>query len=306
MQNATQQSHDGPHRAALRACVRHFPRMLGLLILNLLVRGIALLPLILTLTGHNVFRFPASHAAPLSLAACAPLAALLVLPLRFYTRATLMWAAGFRGQSPSVSPRSTARRFGAAMLRLLRALPFLAPIAAFVVLFYIKWATAGFNEFGLFINDVGALVGGDYPHGAVILAVGFVVLTALAIWGWRRDLAYEFLAVDTEGIHASLRRARDIRRLRFNGLGRITVLNILIVLPAIAAAVYLIEQHLIHLMVGDLKWDLTTLLVTLTTLDFPVEVYRRIGVALLVLYVPFVLWRKTALACGIGRIGAAR
>lgn len=293
-----------PHAAAFSACLKYVARLAGLLVLNLVVRGIALLPLILMLTGRNIFRFPSVHAIPLSLAASLPLYALIVMPFRFFTRSTLTWVTGWRETAPVFTAGNFLRWLSAGLLRLLRALPFLLPLMALTVAFYVYWTMAGFNEFGLIINDIGALIGGDYVHGMALIALAFVLFTILAVWGWRRDLPFAFQAVDTDGIPAALARSRAVRTRRFSGLGRTTFINFLITLPAVAAAAYFIQDYLRNLMVGDLQWDLSTLLTTLTTFAFPQEVYVRIGLALLVLYLPFVLFRKAALAVTICRAGA--
>ena len=291
-----------PHGAALSACFHHFVRILGLLLLNLLVRGVALLPLILALAGHNVLGFPRAHVIPMSLLACLPLYALIVMPFVFFTRSTLFWVVGWRDTAPACALSNFGRWLLAGLLRLLRALPFVAPIAALTITFYVYWTMAGFNEFGLMINDIGALIGGDYAHGIALIALAFIVFTLLAVLGWRRDLPFAFLSVDAKGIHRALKASRAVRRRKLNGLGRTSLINFLITLPAIGTSLYFIADYLRSMMVGDLQWDLTMLLTTLTTFDFPQEVYVRIGIALVILYLPFVLWRKAALAHTIGRV----
>lgn len=293
-----------PHKVALSACLRNAGRLVGLLLLNLLVRGVALLPLILTLAGHNVFGFPREHAIPLSLVACVPLYALLVMPFRFFTRSTLSWATGWRETAPVFSGRNFGIWLSAGLLRLLRAFLFLLPLLALTVTFYVYWTMAGFNEFGLIVNDIGALIGGDYVHGMALIALAFVLFGVLAVWGWRRDLPLAFQAVDLYGLRPSLKKSRAITRRRFNGLGRTTLINFLIVLPALGVLIYFVQDYLRNLMVGDLQWDLSTLLTTITTFAFPQEVYVRIAIALVIVYLPLVLWRKAALAVAIGRAGA--
>lgn len=291
------------HAVAFTACLHHAARLAGLFLLNLLVRGAAFFPLILTLAGGNVFRFPSAHAIPLSLVACIPLYALIVMPFRFFTHSTLTWVTGWRETAPVFTARNLLLWLAAGLLRLLRALPFLLPMITLTIAFYVYSMMTGFNEFALIIKDIGALIGGDYAHGIALIALAFMLFLALAIWGWRRDLPLTYQAVDLEGIRASLANARRVRKRRFSGLARTTWINFLIIMPALAAVVYFVQDYLRSLMTGDLPMDLLNTLVMLTTLAFPEDVYLRIGIATLILYLPAVLWRKAALAVTIGRAG---
>ena len=93
---------------------------------------------------------------------------------------------------------------------------------------------------------------------------------------------------------------RKIRAIRRSArLRRTRNLNLLIVLPALLIVLIVLAASLISRMTGDIQLDLMILLPALTAFDFPQTDLLIAGLAVLIAYVPFVLWRKTALAAAI-------
>ncbi len=294
-----------PHAAAARACRGSFKRMLALAFVQLLLRAAALLPLLPAVSGWNPLRFPAQHLLGLSALACLPLYIALVLPFRFQAGAELVRAACAVDRNTRVTPRRYLKWFAAGLFKAAAALPFLLPLAAFIGAFYYYWNMAGFNEFGLLIGDMGALAGGGYPEGVAAALLLFALAACLAAFGWRRVMPLDFQPVSEKGLRYARARAKAARGYRRRMTARVSLLNALIVLPAVAAVAAVFAAYVLGAMTGDIQTDVTLLLTLLTSFSFPPAVLLGAGAALALLYLPFVVFRKAALACAVERAGRA-
>lgn len=289
------------HAVAMRTVARHFPRLLLMLCFQLLLRALALAPFLYAAAGYSLPLFPEKHATAYGLMLCVLLYLLLVMPFRYSSRGMLSRLSGAEPSGSMSSLAGYGRWLAASALRMLRALPFLLPLLALSAAFYYYWNMTGFNEFGLMVRTAGTLIGGDYVHGVALIAFAFTAFAVLAVLGWHRDTAFDYQPVGALGVSKALTRAKAIRKMRFNNLKRTSFINALICLPALACVVIIAAFHLNSLMTGDLQWDFSILLTTLTTFDFPTEVYLRMLVGLAVLYLPFVYLRKAALAVTVER-----
>jgi hypothetical protein len=179
----------------------------------------------------------------------------------------------------------------------LRALPWLLPLFAYFGAFYYSMNMTDFPSFFLMIRNVGGLIGGDYVHGVTLLALLLLVCIVLAAWGWYRVMPSFYLP-----LHPQYQKARKLKVIRKGAHMQGTVLiNLLCVLPALVIVLAVLATSLITRMTGDIQLDLMILLPALTALDFPQTDLLMAGLTILILYLPFVLYRKTALAAAIHR-----
>ena len=79
-------------------------------------------------------------------------------------------------------------------------------------------------------------------------------------------------------------------------LGRTTRVNLLICLPAILAVFVILAMDIAPKMRGSLTGDLLMVLETVNKMAFSSGAFTQVLIALAVLYLPFVLYRKAALA----------
>lgn len=286
-----------PHGVAARASLRHIGRYLWVTLAQLLLRAIAFSPVIYAGLSKSFFGAPKAHAMGIALLCCVPLYLLLVLPLRYRAGGLLSRMAGCEGPDPS------ARFYGAwlaqGLVRLIRVLPWLLPLLAYLGGFYYYMNVSDFPSFFLMIRSVGGLLGGDYLHGTVLLLLLFLLCLLLALWGWHRMMPLFYLPLAPLGQDA--RRLRRVHRARPRLLRSTTLINLLIVLPPLAAALALLASSLVSRMTGDIQMDLMIVLPAVTAFDFPQEDLVRVGLVILLLYLPFVVWRKLALAAAIHR-----
>lgn len=290
-----------PHAAASRACLGNLPQMLGFVLFQLALRAVALTPFVLSAAGLNPLGFPPMHATSLSLLACFPLYLILVLPFRFHAGALLVKYTCVSDRRVRISLASYFRWLAAGLMKAMAILPYMLPLAAFLGAFYYFWNMVGFNVSGTLIKDMGAAVGGGYKAGIAVVSLLFAFCLLLALFGWRRHLPLEFQPVAEVGLRRAWARARSVRRGRGAGLARVTLINALICLPALAAAAAVLEIYVSGMLIGDPRRDLRLLLTLLTTFRFPASVVLGLSAILVLLYLPFVCIRKAALACAIER-----
>lgn len=282
----------GAHGAAGRAALKNAGAYTALTICQLLIRLLALAPLIYAIATRSFFGVPRAHRNAVALLASIPFWLLLVLPCRYRLGGMVSRWLGHEGPNPDFS--SYGRWSSQGVARLLKALPWMVPLIAWLGGFYYYMNFAPFNAMGLMIDDVGKLVGGDYMHGAVMLALALVFGVVLAWVGWRRMMPFFYLPMAPLHEDAQRRRA-----LKGKALWRATMINFLIILPPLAIALGVLGASVQSRMTGDMQMDMMVLLPAVTQFDFPQADLIRVGLVLLVTYVPFVVWRKTALAAAI-------
>ncbi len=282
-----------PHRAARRASVAHIPEYLRITLGQLLLRALALSPLIFAAITKSFFGAPRAHAMGIAMLCCIPLYLLLVLPLRCQVGGKL--AGWLKADGPQTALSNYPAWLAQGLLVFLRALPWLLPLFAYFGAFYYYMNMTDFPSFFQMIRSAGGLVGGDYVHGVALLVLLLLVCIVLAAWGWYRVMPSFYLPMQPE-----YRKASILKAVRRGAHMRSTVLiNLLCVLPALAIVLAVLATSLITRMTGDIQLDLMILLPALTALDFPQTDLLMAGLAILLLYLPFVLYRKAALAAAI-------
>ncbi len=398
------------HGAAGRAALKNAGAYTVLTIGQLLIRLVALSPLIYAIATRSFFGVPRAHRTAVALLASLPLWILLVLPCRYRLGGIVSRWLGHEGPNPDFSSYGTWLSQGIG--RLLKALPWMVPLIAWLGGFYYYMNFAPFNAMGLMIDDVGKLIGGDYIHGAVMLALALVIAAVLAWIGWRRMMPFFYLPIAP--LHEDAQRRSGVRtvssvsdvptipttasttvveasqRRGFSFLGfvlallatfgalyfflatinllgivqifdlgetgkyaliisivallvcvvlayvgwrliltsrakvkvtshsnfatvnnssvrtwvsttawQVTLINFLIILPPLAIALGVLGASVQSRLTGDIQMDMMVLLPAVTQFDFPQADLVRVGLVLLVTYLPFVIWRKTALAAAI-------
>jgi hypothetical protein len=282
-----------PHRIAWRASVAHIPEYLRITLCQLLLRALALSPLIYADLTKGFFGVPKAHTMGIAMLCCIPLYLLLVLPLRYRVGGRL--SGWLKAEGPPSALSGYPAWLAQGLLIFLRALPWLLPLFAYFGAFYYYMNMTDFPSFFLMIRNVGGLVGGDYVHGVALLVLLLLVCAVLAAWGWYRVMPSFYLP-----LHSNFQKARKLKAIRRASHVRgTTMINLLLALPPLVIVLAVLASSLITRMTGDIQLDLMILLPALTAFDFPRTDLLMAGLAILLLYLPFVLYRKAALAAAI-------
>lgn len=284
-----------PHHRAFSVYASHLVQVLGLVAFQLLLRAVAFTPLIYALISGRFLNYPAQHAAAISFLYSLPLYVLVVMPFRFQAAAKMANLHGYARDS-RVSFGNYLKWLPVALVRLLRALPFVLPFLTFCIAFYYYMQVPGFNDSLLFIQSAGQLVGGDYPAGIVLIAlVGIITAIATYVF-WRRDLAFEQQDVLSQGISLSLAKAKELRNRRRARIRKTHRINVLLALPAIVGVISVIVLYLLYLpRMGMIAFDFLNMTSVLLTLNFPSSTLITLLVVLAVLWLPLLPVRKLAL-----------
>lgn len=280
-----------PHGLAARAGLKHIGAYVLHTLLQLLLRLIALAPVIYASATGQFFGVPKAHLTGISLLCSLPLYLLLVLPLRHPLGQMLSTWTG--APVPAAERGSYPVWLSQSLGRLLRILPFLIPLMAWLGVFYYYANIAPTNYAWLDLTSLGGLFGGDIIAGMAVLLVLLAVSLWLAAIGWRRIMPFFYL-----GIRPLKEDARRMANIDKRQLKRSIRLNALITLPAIAA---LLLSSLLGDLSGNLLFDATTILGRMLAFDPGILNLRTTGPLLAVIYLPFVLWRKLALVVVIHR-----
>ena len=277
----SKQASSGYHRAAARASLRHAGGYVATTIIQLLLRAVALAPFLYALITKQFFGVPQAHAPAVALLCCIPLYLLLVLPFRFQVGGLVSQWLGAR-----VETGSYGEWFRRGILWILRTLPWLLPLLVYMGAYHYVMNTDGTILFSLFIN-AGAVIGGDSVYGVILLAALFVLCVVLAAWGWHRNMPRFYLP---QGHGLKPRPAT----------AGVTAINLLITLVPLAISIAILSVSIVARMSGDMVADALTLL-SATDFDFPPQDLWTVAAVLVLLYLPFVLWRKTAIAAAVYR-----
>ena len=278
-----------PQGSALRACIGHMADYLLNTLIELLLRALCSAPFVYVALGGLLPGVHDDHQLAVAILLSLPLWILFVLPLRYRLGGRLTGWLQVKG--PDQSLRNYPRWLMQTLTRLLLVLPFILPLIAVLVAYYYYAKMTGFTDFFGLLNGMGGLVGGNFVHGMGISLLIFLLCVALAFYGWRRLMVFYYLP--TAPVSYDARRRREIRSRRL----RVVILrNFLVLLPAIALLVY---SAFLSDLKGDMASDALGLLNKLVQFSLSVFNLRDIGIWLVLLYLPFVLWRKTALAAAI-------
>lgn len=285
-----------PHRTAWAIYTGKFPQVLALLVFQLLLRLVALAPFLYGACTGQFFNLTSAHAPAVGLLFSLPLYALIVMPFRFQAAAR---KAQLNGLAYDSRPRlrNLVRWLGAALVRLLMALPFMLPFLAFCVLFYYYMRVPGFNDSLMAIQKIGSLIGGEFLTGILLIGLIGLVSLCLAVRGWWGGLAFEHQAVAEQGIRLSLKKARRIRKARRQWLNRTQRVNFLLALPAALGVLAVLVIQLMSLKrSGMLAFDFLNAVSALLTLNFPANTLLILAIVLLALWLPLLAPRKLALS----------
>ena len=279
-----------PHGIAGQMVKKRLPDMVLMTILQLLLRLLALSPLLAALSGVTL-GIDSQYVLLYALGASALLYLLLPLPLRFLSRGRL---ARFARELPAQKIRyGLWLKLGLA--RFFKAFLWMLPAMVCAGGLYYLWNVADATQLVKVIRWLASLVGGSYLHGTLMLMAIFLLSLPLAYFGWRRHLALEFLP-EEELIHSPFTRNREMMRQYKAPLGKATRVNLLICLPAILAVFIILAMDIAPKMRGSLTGDLLMVLETVNKMAFSSGAFTQVLIALAVLYLPFVLYRKAALA----------
>ncbi len=285
-----------PHKRAAQVYAGQFGRVLAELLFQVFIRLLAFAPLIYGLLGGRFFRLDSAHAPAYGLLCSLPLYVLLVMPFRFQAAARKAQLYGLQRDS-RINARNYLHWLGAALLRLLAALPFLILFWGFVFLFYYYMRMLPFNESLLAIHQLGQAVGGDYPAGIAIIGLAGLLSIILAACAWKRGLAFEHQDVLALGIRTARNQAAQLRKRRRRHINRTIFLNALLCLPAIIGVLAVLAIHLLGIpRVGMLALDFVNAAGVMLSFSFPSSTLLTAGLVLLVLWLPLLPLRKLALA----------
>lgn len=291
-----QQAVARPHRLAWRICLEKPVQVLALLCFQVLVRAFAFLPFLLAAATGRFLSFNPDHAPAWGLVFSLPLYVILVMPFRFQAKARMAQLHGLPYES-RISFSHYWRWLKAALVRLVLVLPALIPLGAFCYLFYYYMRVPGFNDSLLVINNLGALVGGSYVEGILLIAAFALLSLVLAGWSWLRGLPFEHQDIVSQGIALSMKKAGVRLREQKKALHRVVFRNMLLFLPAFFGVLaILILQSLSMPLMGSLAFDFIIIVSVFLTLNFPSGTLLMLLVVLLVLWLPLLPLRKLALS----------
>ncbi len=278
-----------PHALAAQVCAAHAGWYFLTTLEQLIIRCVTLAPLMVALTRGQFFGLPRNLSLGASLLCSLLLFLLLVLPERYRLGEKLCgWF------DAPVRHGGYGARLRKGLLRFLKVCPLLLP--AFVAIFavYYVFTFLGFPDFFKMLEAPGKLLtsllskeGQDLSLilGLAVWAVGLLTLIWLAARGWRRQMSPSFyLSSDQYPPKASV------------ALSRARRLNFLLILPAALAVLALLWLSLSPRLSGSAMFDTLTVVTALTQFDFPASTQLYCALVLLIAYLPFVLWRKAALA----------
>ena len=280
-----------PHKQSAHFCLERLPAMMAMTILQLLVRLAALTPLF-AIAGGATFGLEKRWVPAAGLVLSAVLWMFLALPFRFYSRGAL-WLAS-RGSKERV-PFNYTKWLKLTGARLKRFLPWGLPLFVYIIGFYYLWNIASATQMPRLFITTGKLIGGKFLHGAIIWILVFLCVLVVAVIGWRRYLPVEFIAENTSRDQL-FAEALKAKKACGKQLARATMKNILVLLPAIAAVLFVLAMDLAPSLKGSFRSDLFTVLTAFTKMDFSAIALAVSALMLTLLYVPFVLFRKGALA----------
>ena len=285
------------HAEARRASTANIGAYIAITLEQLLLRALALSPLIYAISARRFFGAPRAHYAAIALLCCIPLWVLLVLPFRY--RAGGQLSGWLRREGPPTAINAYSQWLGRGLLYLVQVLPWLLPLMAYLGAYYYYMNIAVITTFMSMIRGVGGLIGGDYVHGVILLALLLLVCLVLAIWGWYHRMPLFYLPWRPSNENDA--RLHALHHANPKGLRGVVFKNLLLVLPALILVGYILVSSLTTRMTGDIQMDLMIVLPAITSFDFPKNDLTAMGIALALVYLPFVLYRKAALAAAIHR-----
>ena len=289
------QRQSGPHARAAGACIGHIGQYILITLEQLLLRAIALSPLIYALVSGQFFGLRREYVLAAALLTSLVLWTLLALPARLRMGAQL---SGWFGAQ--INAGSWSDRLAKGLVPFAKALPLVLPVFICLYILYYVFSFSGFPVFFKMLEYPGSLIadilGGlsadiVMTMGVLVWAIVLAILAWLAFRGWRRFMVpctYLHQCSRTKGKPAKL-------------AGRITLINFLIVLPPVAISLVLLALSRAPKLSGSMMFDVLTVVSAVTGFDFPAHTLTQCAWVLGLVYLPFVLLRKAAIAAGFGR-----
>ena len=130
----------------------------------------------------------------------------------------------------------------------------------------------------------------------MILNMIGIVSVILAAWGWLQGVYFEHQDVISLGLKQASRNAKALRQRRKRTVSKTVFRNAMLCLPAIIGWLVVLGQHLGLKKTGLLVYDVISYSTSLILFNFPQSVMITLGIILLVLWLPLLPYRKTALA----------
>lgn len=278
-----------PYKHAGKAYAESLPAIVLQLFLQILLRAVAFSPMIITGITGRFFLVMGDHVMAVAFLASLPLYLLIVMPFRYHFFAKMALYLGY-AREDSVS--GYGKWLKAGLWRLLRALPFLLPFIAYMILYYYYMRIADLTQLPLLILQLGALVGGSFSEGTAILVIIGMAAFLIAFLGWRRSLLFECQPVAETGIASSWRRSR----MRRAHAGYVSRMNFLLCLPGLIAIGAVMAINLSQDLSGSIFEKLFSLLSAILNVKFPPATYYQLLIALIIFYLPPLPLRKLALS----------
>ena len=282
----------GPHTRAASASIAHIGQYAMITLEQLLLRAIALSPLIYALVSGQFFGLPREYVLAAALLCALVLWILLALPARLRMGAQLSGWFGARMDAGSWSDR-----LAKGLVPFAKALPLVLPVFICLYILYYVFSFSGFPVFFKMLEYPGSLIAGVLGElsADIVMTIGvlvWVVLLATLAWlafrSWRR-----FMVPCTYLLESSRTKGKPARQ-----LGRITLINFLIILPPVAISLALLALSLAPKLSGSMMFDVLTVVSAVTGFDFPAHTLTLCAWVLGLVYLPFVLLRKAAIAAG--------
>ena len=286
------QRQSGPHARAASASIGHFGQYILITLEQLLLRAIALSPLIYALVSGQFFGLRREYVLAAALLSALVLWTLLALPARLRMGAQL---SGWFGAQMDAG--SWSDRLAKGLVPFAKTLPLVLPVFICLYILYYVFSFSGFPVFFKMLEYPGSLIAGILGglSADIVMTIGvlvWVIVLAMLAWlafrGWRRFM------VPCTYLHQCSRAKGKPAKLA----GRITLINFLIILPPVAISLVLLALSLAPKLSGSMMFDVLTVVSAVTGFDFPAHTLTQCAWVLGLAYLPFVLLRKAAIAAG--------
>ncbi len=282
----------GPHTRAASTSIGHIGQYILITLEQLLLRAIVLSPLIYALLSGQFFGLRREYVLAAALLAFLILWTLLALPARLRMGAQL---SGWFGAQMDAG--SWSDRLAKGLVPFAKALPLVLPVFICLYILYYVFSFSGFPVFFKTLEYPGSLVAGMLGglNADIVMTIGglvWVIFLALLAWlafrGWSRFMVP--CLYPTQGARVKAQTTKP--------LGRITLINFLIVFPPVAIVLVLLALSLAPKLSGSMMFDVLTVVSAVTGFDFPAHTLAQCAWVLGLAYLPFVLLRKAAIAAG--------
>ena len=286
------QRQSGPHARAASASIGHFGQYILITLEQLLLRAIALSPLIYALVSGQFFGLRREYVLAAALLSALVLWTLLALPARLRMGAQL---SGWFGAQ--INAGSWSDRLAKGLVPFAKALPLVLPVFICLYILYYVFSFSGFPVFFKMLEYPGSLIAGILGglSADIVMTIGVLVwVIVLAMLAWLAFRSWRRFMVPCTYLHQCSRAKGKPAKLA----GRITLINFLIVLPPVAIVLVLLALSLAPKLSGSMMFDVLTVVSAVTGFDFPAHTLTQCAWVLGLVYLPFVLLRKAAIAAG--------